>query len=265
LERTARSADDGQVRRPLLIGLASVAAALSLPAAALAAPAVRTGLVYRHARDESGRRVSLRLDLYRPDAGAARRAAIVWVHGGGFTEGDRTGMTQYAQEFAGRGYVTASIDYRLASAAGLRRRGYGVVIGDARRDAQAAVRWMRARAHTLGVDPGHIFIGGYSAGAVIATHVAEYPGALTRVAGAVVLAGGGDTGGFDRGDAPLLMLHGTADESVSYSWARDTCAAARHARSGCTFVSYRGVGHDLPFSRYRQVVGRVASWLAARV
>ena len=62
----------------------------------------------------TGAPVDLRLDAFQPDGDtAASRPALIWVHGGGFMAGDRTNTDQIAAEYAQRGYVTFSIDYRL--------------------------------------------------------------------------------------------------------------------------------------------------------
>ena len=66
------------------------------------------------ARVVTGAPVELRFDAFQPGGDtAASRPALIWVHGGGFLAGDRTGTNQIATEYAQRGYVTFSIDYRL--------------------------------------------------------------------------------------------------------------------------------------------------------
>src|SRR5919201_1654085 len=117
---------------------------------------VRRALVYRVA----GGSRPLRLDLYRPQTpGAGRSPAMVWIHGGGFVSGSRGDMEGYATALAQRGWTAVSIDYRLTTPSGLRRRGYVPEITAARQDAQAAIRWVRRHAAGLGVDPARIFPG----------------------------------------------------------------------------------------------------------
>lgn len=102
----------------------------------------------------------LKLDLYLPAAsGAAPRPAIVFVHGGGWRAGVRANFAPMAIRMAERGYVAASISYRLSPEA---------LYPAAILDAKAAVRWVRAHAGEYGIDPGRIAIAGGSAGGQIA-------------------------------------------------------------------------------------------------
>ena len=110
----------------------------------------------------------LRMDIYRPGKDPSpSRPAIVWVFGGNFLTGDRSQLADYAVEFARRGYVTATIDYRLL-------KSYdpfitlGVALAAAQSDAQAAIRYLRVHADGLAIDPGRIAIGGWSAGSLTA-------------------------------------------------------------------------------------------------
>lgn len=244
------------MRRILLAACVLCAATAVAPACAdqVAGVAVHRGLLYR-----SG----LRLDLYRPAAPTAGRGpAMVWIHGGGFVGGDRSAMEGYATALAQRGWTAVSIDYRLSTPGGLRRRGYVPEITDARHDAQAAIRWVRRRAASLGVDPARIFVGGYSAGAVTSLYAAEVGDA--GVAGVVSIAGGGAEEAIDRHDPPALMFHGTRDDQVPFRWARETCAAYRQAGVDCRLVVFPGAGHEIAGTKFDAIVAATARWAAAR-
>lgn len=98
--------------------------------------------------------ISLRLDLYLPEASqAASVPLVVWVHGGGWRAGskDRT----YAPETLGEAYAVASIDYRLSQVATFPAQIH---------DVKAAIRWLRAHAKVYGFDPDHVGAWGSSAG-----------------------------------------------------------------------------------------------------
>ena len=129
-----------------------------------------SGLAYGSAPDLQGNQVTLRLDLYQPTGDtAARRPAIVWVHGGGFTTGSRTDsyIVDLATSYAKLGYVSASISYRLLAPNGCGGAATSECVTAAiaaKHDAQAAVRWLRANAANLRVDSSRIAIGGASAG-----------------------------------------------------------------------------------------------------
>lgn len=102
----------------------------------------------------------LKLDLYVPAGDApAPRPAIVFVHGGGWRAGVRANFAPMAIRMAERGYVTATISYRLSPEA---------LYPAAVMDAKAAVRWVRAHATDYGIDPHRIAIAGGSAGGQIA-------------------------------------------------------------------------------------------------
>ncbi len=98
--------------------------------------------------------VDLTLDLYRPSS-AGPHPAIVFVHGGGWTAGDKSMWEDEALRFADQGYVGISINYRLAPT---------YPFPAAVLDCKAAVRWLRTHAQELDVDPDQIGAMGSSAG-----------------------------------------------------------------------------------------------------
>lgn len=104
----------------------------------------------------------LQLDIYAPEMAAVQqlRPAIVLVHGGGWRAGYRENFTALAQQLALRGYVVATISYRLAPEAKYPAAIY---------DVKAAIRWLRSNAKTYGVNPHTIAVGGGSAGGQIAS------------------------------------------------------------------------------------------------
>jgi acetyl esterase len=109
----------------------------------------------------------LTMHLYAAADPTERRPGIVFIHGGGFQEGFPEMLIRYANRFAARGHVTASIRYRLSGEASFPA---------AVEDAKCAVRWMRANAASIGLDPGRIGVAGNSAGGHLAAMVANTPG-----------------------------------------------------------------------------------------
>jgi len=104
--------------------------------------------------------VTLKLDVYAPPADVKRPVpGLVFLHGGGWQGGSRKDIAVYAREFASRGYVVVSPQYRLSTEAP-----YPAALHDVR----AAIRWLRTHAATYGVDPGAIGLSGWSAGAHLA-------------------------------------------------------------------------------------------------
>jgi dienelactone hydrolase len=210
--------------------------------------------------------IPLKLDLYQPPASdtQTQRPAVVWVHGGSFCCGDKSSgpSPDLAQKFAKLGYVTASINYRLISTAcsggSISAACYQAAL-DAQHDAQAAVRYLRANAVTLGIDPTRIGIGGESAGAITATLVGVHsedpgtsgnPGPSSSVGGFSSISGGLPSGLFaGAGDAPGVLFHGTADPIVPYKWSTDTTAALLSAKVPAFIEPLDGAGH-VPYGQY---------------
>ena len=260
------------MRRLLLTSVALLA--LAVPAVADAAVREKLGVKYGSAVNFTGQQQTLRLDLYRPPERRKPRAVVIWVHGGGFTFGSRAFISNYATAFAERGYVSATITYRLAGAE-LERVGFQAAARAAQHDAQAAVRWFRRRAERLNIDPRRIFIGGHSAGAFTALEVAVSredpgrsgnPGYSSRVRGAISFSGGLiDPAGIKRGDAPMLLVHGDADPTVPIGSSEAVCAAAKQVPLSCTFVPFAGADHYLPYNRFAEVVQVTADWLRERL
>ena len=236
-----------RLARPLVLS-ALLVTALALPAAAPAAVTEELDVGYGSAVDFDGERQRLALDLYRPEPRKRPRPAIVWVHGGGFTFGSRTFMTPHAKLMAERGYVSATITYRLADNGELAQVGYARAVEAAQHDAQAAVRWLRRHAKRLNVDPRRIYIGGHSAGAITALEVgvsrrdpgqSGNPGYSSRVGGAIAIAGLiFDHTQIDRRDAPMLLFHGDADRHGAL---RGVNPRVRVGPDGAPALSSRGL------------------------
>ena len=99
------------------------------------------------------------LDLYLPTTEEALRPAIVFIHGGGWSGGDKGGWAKQAEEMAKLGYVAISINYRLAP----KHKYPAAVI-----DSQGAVRWLKINSEKYRIDPERIGSMGDSAGGHLA-------------------------------------------------------------------------------------------------
>jgi para-nitrobenzyl esterase len=238
-----------------------------------------TDIQYGSAPDNNGNPVALKLDMYRPtgDTNTAR-PAVIWVHGGGFSGGDKSGgpSADLANTFAKLGYVTVSINYRLLAPNGCTGAG-GVspecttaALG-AIADAQGAVRWLRANAATYGVDPTRIGIGGESAGAITATGVGVYsenaaaegdPAVSDKVGGFYSISGGVPGGLFaGPGDAPGVFIHGTADPIVPFQWSVDTSVKLLNSGVAGILEPLDGAGHVPYYDPYKaQIVSQAENF-----
>jgi acetyl esterase/lipase len=205
----------------------------------------------------------LQLDLYSPEGTDELRPGLVLIHGGAWMGGSKSDYRCYGVSFAEKGFVVASIDYRLLPASR-----YPAQV----EDSKCAIRWMRANAAELGVDPERMAVMGGSAGGHLAmmvgysSDVAELEGdggheeVASSVSAVIQLYGPVDftlptvlesefsrdvllkflgssyednpelyqTSApihyLDAGDPPTLILHGTIDDVVQIDQA-DTLAA----------------------------------------
>jgi acetyl esterase/lipase len=104
----------------------------------------------------------LKLDVYEPaNRGAGLSAAVILIHGGGWTAFDKSTMHDMGRFLARFGFVAFSIDYRLF-------QGSENLWPAQLDDAQRAVRWVRANADRYRVDPLRLGAFGHSAGAQLA-------------------------------------------------------------------------------------------------
>jgi arylformamidase len=99
-------------------------------------------------------------------------ALIVFVHGGGWSKGDKRNATgaNKVEHLLGQGYAFASINYRWVPAASVEQQAA---------DVAAAVAWLRGNAGRLGIDPSRIVLMGHSAGAHLVALVGTDPRYMT--------------------------------------------------------------------------------------
>ena len=112
-----------------------------------------------------GKRV-LHLDLFRPGK-PGKYPAVLFIHGGGWRSGNKSMDIPLAQQIAAKGYVTASVEYRLSPEALYPAAVY---------DIKAAIRFLRANAAKYNIDPDKIAITGSSAGGQLAALIGATAG-----------------------------------------------------------------------------------------
>lgn len=209
---------------------------------------------YATATNHQGQTVTLSLDVYQPSGDTASvRPVVILAHGGSFMFGDKADMSRWCELLAKRGYVAVSIQYRLYPVFVLGFPDSTKIMDTAVKavgDMKAAVRFFREDAATSNqfrADTNHIFIGGYSAGAVAALHTAyldeddnipvfmknliDANGGIEGNSGSpsnqsyssAIRAVVNMSGGLYRrewivdGDPPLSSIHGTADATVPFN------------------------------------------------
>lgn len=127
----------------------------------------------------AGNAQDLYMDIYEPSGDtAARRPVVILAFGGSFIGGRRENMSDLCQYYAQRGFVAVTIDYRLYDGPVLPLPNATTmtdVVIKAVSDMKAAVRFLKEDAatnNTYKVDPNMIFVGGVSAGGIVASHTA---------------------------------------------------------------------------------------------
>lgn len=227
------------------------------------------GTVYQTAEDYQGDDVDLALDVWEPvgDPADQLRPVLLWMHGGFFEYGSRAGNRDVLEDFAARGFVVVSIDYRVQPVPD----GPGLAIPveeavtDTREDAEAAVAWIRDHAADLRIDPASIVASGYSAGAITAlglVHESANDGTPPPVAAAVAFSGVDmyRTLPARGADQPVLMFNGDSDGIVPIGAAVDGCRTTVLAGSECDLVTLPDQGHTAGSDADRQLA---VNWLAA--
>lgn len=219
----------------------------------------------------------LHLDLYRETGVNSPRPLVVVVHGGGWAQGNpRVGagfkdFPSVLAYLAQRGYVVASIEYRLSGEAPFPAQV---------EDLQAALRFLRAGAVRFGVDPARVALWGLSAGAQIAAlhagscsppdcvqalvgwfgpydlaayvdanprakHVQAYLGCPPLGCTPAEFAASSPLGHVDASDPPALLVHGLDDVTVAPSQSRRFAEALVEAGVDARAVMVPSVGHGL--------------------
>jgi acetyl esterase/lipase len=220
--------------------------------------AVQTDIQYGQAVNRSTQQTEkLRLDLYEPAGDTATlRPAMVVVHGGAFILGNKgmPDVRMIATDFARRGYVAVSMNYRLASTMSR------TAVQDASHDMKAAVRWLRANAQQLRIDTSRIAGMGSSAGAITCLETAYVPGegvsgnpGFSSDVHAVASLSGtlSDLNQLDAGEPPMVIIHGTEDPLVPYNTAVRLKAQADAVGVHAELLTMQGAGH-VPLSTYFQ-------------
>jgi len=149
--------------------------------------------------------------VYRPRGEpAAPLAALVDVHGGAWSRNDRTSGAVHGRALAASGLVVVSLDFR---------QGPDHKHPAASADVAAGVRYVRAHAARLGVDPRRVAIVGSSSGGQLALLQAVKPGAAEHAGTPIVLPDGSlGAGPADDSVAFVLALYPVADPLARYRY-----------------------------------------------
>ena len=103
------------------------------------------------------------LDLYLPEGEVSNAPVFLFLHGGGFREGDKAHYGSVAEPFVNRGVITAVASYRLT--------GSGAHYPAQSDDAKSTVKWLFENISQYGGNPENIYVGGHSAGAILSADI----------------------------------------------------------------------------------------------
>jgi acetyl esterase/lipase len=208
------------------------------------------------------------LYLLRP-AGKSQKLlpAIIYFTGGGWVNGSVESQIANAAWFCDHGIIGITADYRVKSR-------HGTTPMECIRDAKSAVRYVRAHAKTLGIDPNKIIVAGGSAGGHIAACTAieggDEPGedlSVSSKANALVLHNPvlGEGFGEDffaqhpefspilkikKGWPPTILSCGTADGTTPFQVAEKFTRLMKEAGNTCELIAVKDADHscDWPVS-----------------
>lgn len=213
--------------------------------------------VYLYDNETDLTEVSLKMDIYQPkNDSEKKRPAVLVMHGGAFAAGSKNDYDQhtvtYCDSLAARGFVTAAVQYRLGITAVIKDKALTIDSLDFSRtvyrgiqDVRAAVRYFRANADELGIDPNRIYLIGNSAGAILSLEniymdkESEIPPAAKNAPDLGGLDAYGVQGYGSQANAvaalwgavhdpkiiedvkkPVLLVHGKADSTVVWKTGR---------------------------------------------
>ncbi len=216
--------------------------------------------------------MDLKLDVYQPPAGVtSKRMAIIHLFGGGFFSGNKSAgyIINDAKSLGARGYVNISANYRLA------KEGFWP---SQIHDVKAAIRWTRANAGKLGIEPNRIVVAGYSAGGMLSlmaagtngrpefegdlgttgvssevnASIGVYPLASAQIAGSLwpqgqatpeAIAAASPTTYISEKFAPTIFIHGTNDNTIPVASSVDFFTKLHALKVPTTLTLIQGADH----------------------
>lgn len=268
----------------------ALAGACTLMASPLSAQDAPSGQAVRIDSPEPTRQIAYKsvdgrdlvLNVFSPDPARfpGPRPAILFLHGGSWTGGNPSQFFDQSAHLAALGMVAISAEYRTRDA-------FGTGPDIALQDAGSAMRYVRAHAAKLGIDPDRLAAGGGSAGGHLAAALASVTGfddpkddlSVSKRPAALVLFNpvidnGPDGYGHSRvkaywqqfspihnikpGHPPVVFILGTKDQLIPAATGERYCALVRSAGAACTLRLYEGQPHGF-FNRSRSAESYAAT------
>lgn len=221
---------------------------------------------------------NLDLHIFLPDTSIpkTKRPVMIYFHGGSWTEGTPEWDFFNCANFAKKGWVAVAVEYRIADR-------HETTPFEAVKDARSAIRWLRANAAQYEIDTSRIVASGNSAGGhlVLATAMANEinentdnlnigasPNILLINSGVFDLTADASTAWISKGLTnksfiqkispqhllrkglpPMLIIHGTNDQSVNYTTARSFAESMKKTGNDIEFHTLEGAHHYIWYDR----------------
>lgn len=221
----------------------------------------------------------LKMDIYQPQGDTlSKRPLVIFAHAGGFLNGDKQvdDMVALCDSFARKGYVTATINYRM---------GFNPLDGESAeravyrgiQDGKAAIRYFKQNYQQYHIDTNNVFFGGMSAGGFMALHIgymdqeserpaSSYGGGTVNNLGCLDCAGNDymvtskvkgilsywgamqDTSMITSNGTSALLIHGVNDPTVPFTYGHAFGLGTLPATYGSFYVDQRmthqGIYHE---------------------
>jgi acetyl esterase/lipase len=266
----ARLTRRGFITASSVLAAAPALTALRASAQGPAAPDIGNLKVERDIVFAKAGTMDMKLDVYQP-SGTSKRTAIIHLFGGGFFSGNKSAgyIINDIKALAPKGYTNISANYRLA------KEGFWP---SQIHDLKAAIRWTRANAGKLGIEPNRIVVAGYSAGGMLSllaagtngkaefegdlgttgvssdvnASIGVYPLASAQIAGSLwpqgqatpeAIAAASPTTYISDKFAPTIFVHGTDDTTVPVTSSIDFYTKLRAVKVPTTMTLIQGAQH----------------------
>ena len=218
---------------------------------------------------------SLRLDLFVPQNTKTKPPLLVWIHGGGWFQGDKSEFNPMFLRLTTEGYAVASINYRLTFLKSHPKQIH---------DCKGAIRWLRANAEKYGYDATRIAVGGASAGGHLALllgmsggveelegdvgrnleqssrvqaivdlygpvaleHYAELSPLFARAKTPELLKSACPLTYLDKEDPPVIIFHGDKDKTVPVCLSEELHKRCKEVGVESSLYILKGAGHGGP-------------------
>jgi acetyl esterase/lipase len=223
----------------------------------------------RKSIDVGSQNLTIHLDIAVPPNAtpSSKRPLVLYIHGGGYSKGEKEKYRDEAFTYAQAGYVAATINYRLTPNNKSNKTLRTMAIRHALEDVMNAIRFLKSKASQYNIDASRIVTIGASDGGGLALMNAvgadelglasDYP-SLTAKARAVISTGGTLTKEPDQPvltynatDAPALVLHnGQTDPITAAKWqdAVNTANKIKNSGNTCGLVKQPSNTHTVNLS-----------------